>query len=114
MALSLFISTVEEHYRELEAAEISLEEFTQQLARALNSSDFALQREVIRLLIERIVVKDEALVVEHIVPTTTRISKLRTRRRVVEPQRKSRETVCAICPYLRSAPSALKSFGSLH
>jgi len=29
--------------RELEAAENSLEEFTQQLARALNSSDFALQ-----------------------------------------------------------------------
>ena len=66
--------------RELEAAEISLEEFTQQIERALSSSDFDLQREVIRLLIERIVVEDDALVVEHIVPTTNRISKLRPQR----------------------------------
>ncbi len=62
--------------KEIEAAEISLEEFTQQIGRALSSSDFDLQREVIRLLIERIVVEDDALVVEHIVPTTNRISKL--------------------------------------
>ena len=87
--LATELQTLENHLqaaKELEAAEISLEEFTQQLARALNSSDFALQREVIRLLIERIVVKDEALVVEHIVPTTTRISKLRTRRGDAEAQ----------------------------
>jgi site-specific DNA recombinase len=87
--LATELQTLENHLqaaRELAAAELSLEEFTRQLARALNSSDFALQREVIRLLIERIVVEDEALVVEHIVPTTTRISKLRTRRGGAEAQ----------------------------
>ncbi len=72
----------------LESAEISLEEFTQQIGRALSSSDFDLKREIIRLLIERIVVEDDALVVEHVVPTTNRISKLRT-------GRLSESTVCA-------------------
>ena len=77
------METIENRLREeraLENTELSLEEFTQQIERALNSSDLDLQREVIRLLIERIVVEDDALVVEHIVPTTNQISKLRTGR----------------------------------
>lgn len=77
------METIESRLREeraLEDMELSLEEFTQQIERALNSSDLDLQREIIRLLIERIVVEDDALVVEHVVPTTNRISQLRTGR----------------------------------
>ena len=81
------METIESRLREetvLQATELSLEEFTQQIERALNSSDFDLRREVIRLLIERIVVKDDALVVEHIVPTTNQNFKLRPGRLFVD------------------------------
>ena len=49
--------------------QLSLETFTQRIERALTASDMETQQEVLRLLIERIVVTDEALTVEHIVPT---------------------------------------------
>lgn len=49
--------------------QISLETFTQRIQRALTAADLETQQEVLRLLIERIVVTDEALTVEHIVPT---------------------------------------------
>jgi site-specific DNA recombinase len=49
--------------------EISLETFTQWIERALAAVDVETQQEVLRLLIERIVVTDEALTVEHIIPT---------------------------------------------
>jgi site-specific DNA recombinase len=49
--------------------EIALETFTRHIEQALTASDVETQQEVIRLLIERIVVTDEALTVEHIVPT---------------------------------------------
>jgi hypothetical protein len=49
--------------------QISLEAFTQRIEQALAASDVETQQEVLRLLIERIVVTDEALTVEHIVPT---------------------------------------------
>lgn len=49
--------------------EIALEDFTQAIQRALTSCDFETQQEVVRLLIERIVVTGEALTVEHIIPT---------------------------------------------
>ena len=48
---------------------ISLETFTQRIERALMAADVETQQEVLRLLIERIVVTDEALTVEHIIPT---------------------------------------------
>jgi site-specific DNA recombinase len=48
---------------------ISLETFTQRIQRALTSADVETQQEVLRLLIERIVVTDEALTVEHVIPT---------------------------------------------
>jgi site-specific DNA recombinase len=48
---------------------ISLETFTQRIERALTASDLETQQEVLRLLIERIVVTDEALTIEHIIPT---------------------------------------------
>jgi site-specific DNA recombinase len=48
---------------------ISLEMFTQRIEQALAASDVETRQEVLRLLIERIVVTDEALTVEHIVPT---------------------------------------------
>ncbi len=48
---------------------ISLQTFTQLIERALAASDLETRQEVLRLLIERIVVTDEALTVEHIVPT---------------------------------------------
>lgn len=49
--------------------EISLDRFTQQIEQALRTTDVRTQQEVIRLLIERIIVTDEALTVEHIIPT---------------------------------------------
>ena len=49
--------------------QISIELFTQRIHAALHSADFATQQEVLRLLIERIVVSDAALSIEHIVPT---------------------------------------------
>jgi len=48
---------------------ISPEMFTQRIEQALAASDVETRQEVLRLLIERIVVTDEALTVEHIVPT---------------------------------------------
>jgi site-specific DNA recombinase len=48
---------------------ISLEMFTERIQHALAASDVATQQEVLRLLIERIVVSDDALTVEHIIPT---------------------------------------------
>ena len=49
--------------------QISIKLFTQRIQSALESADISTQQEVLRLLIERIVVSDEALSVEHIVPT---------------------------------------------
>jgi site-specific DNA recombinase len=49
--------------------QISLETFTQRIEQALAASDVETRQEVLRLLIERIVATDEALTVEHIVPT---------------------------------------------
>lgn len=48
---------------------ISLETFTQRINEALTAADPATRQEVLRLLIERIVVTDEALTVEYIIPT---------------------------------------------
>jgi len=53
-------------------SQISLEAFTQRLERAMAASDVETRQEVLRLLIERIVVTDEALTVEHIVPTVNK------------------------------------------
>jgi len=52
--------------------DISLDAFTQAIERALAASDLSTQQELLRLLIERIVVSDEALTVEHIVPTVNK------------------------------------------
>lgn len=52
------------------AVEISLEQFTDQLEIALQATDIETRQEVIRLLIEKIVVEKDALIVHHIVPTT--------------------------------------------
>jgi site-specific DNA recombinase len=60
--------------------EISLETFSQRIEQALAAPDFETQQEVIRLLIERIVVTDEALTVEHIVPTVNKCRLYPTRR----------------------------------
>ena len=49
--------------------EISLDTFTHSIRLALTSCDFDTRQEVIRLLIDRIVVTEDALTVEHIVPT---------------------------------------------
>jgi len=49
--------------------EIALEDFNQAIQRALSSCAFETRQEVIRLLIERIVVTDDALTVEHVIPT---------------------------------------------
>jgi site-specific DNA recombinase len=48
--------------------QLSLPLFTQRLQRAFDASDFATRQDVIRLLIERIIVSDDALTIEHIVP----------------------------------------------
>jgi len=48
---------------------ISLEAFRQRIEQALVAADLETKQEVLRLLIERIVVTDEALTVEHIIPT---------------------------------------------
>ena len=48
---------------------LDLDTFTHHIQRALKSADFEFQQEVIRLLIERIVVSDEALTVEYVIPT---------------------------------------------
>jgi site-specific DNA recombinase len=49
--------------------QLSLETFTQRIEQALAASDVETRQEVLRLLIEHIVVSDEALTVEHIIPT---------------------------------------------
>jgi site-specific DNA recombinase len=56
--------------------QVSLETFTQRIEQALAASDVKTRQEVIRLLIERIVVTDEALTVEHIVPAVNSDSRL--------------------------------------
>ncbi len=48
---------------------LDLDTFTHHIQQALNSADFQFQQEVIRLLIERIVVTDEALTAEYVIPT---------------------------------------------
>lgn len=48
--------------------QLSLPLFTQRIQRAFDASDFATRQDVIRLLIERIIVSDDALTIEHIVP----------------------------------------------
>jgi len=53
------------------AHQISLATFTQRIEQALTAADVETQQEVLRLLIERIVVTDEALIVEHIIPTVS-------------------------------------------
>lgn len=60
--------------------QISLETFTQRIEQALAAPDVEAQQEVLRLLIERIVVTDEALTVEHIVPTVNNSRLHNTRR----------------------------------
>ena len=50
-------------------AQISLATFTERIEHALSASDDETKQEVLRLLIERIVVSDDALTVEHIIPT---------------------------------------------
>lgn len=54
---------------EIAGVQPSLTHFTAQIDRALHSTDLSLQQEVIRLLIERIVVEKDALIIEHIIPT---------------------------------------------
>jgi len=49
--------------------EIDLATFTNQIQQALSAPDFETQQEVLRLLIDSIVVTDDALIVKHIVPT---------------------------------------------
>jgi len=53
--------------------EIDLQAFTSQIQQALSAPDFETKQEVLRLLIDRIVVTDDALIVEHIVPTINMI-----------------------------------------
>lgn len=48
---------------------LDLDAFTHQIQQALSSADLKFQQEVIRLLIERIVVSDDALTVEYVIPT---------------------------------------------
>ncbi len=50
------------------ATDISLEHFSAQIERALQSTDLKTQQEVIQLLIERIIVTENELIIEHIVP----------------------------------------------
>lgn len=57
------------------ATKISLQQFTAQIERALQTTDARTQQDAIRLLIERIIVKDDAIVIEHIIPLTN-ISRL--------------------------------------
>lgn len=52
------------------AVTLSLEQFTAQIETALQATDMKTRQEIIRLLIEQIVVEGDALVVHHIVPTT--------------------------------------------
>lgn len=52
------------------ATELSLEQFTAQIEEALQATEMETRQEVIRLLIEQIVVEDDALIIHHIVPTT--------------------------------------------
>ena len=72
-------------FQDWEDVELSLEEFTAQIKLALNSTDVNLQRQIIRLLIERIVVHEETMVIEHLVPTNEPISKLRPQRQGTKP-----------------------------
>jgi len=48
--------------------QLSLQTFTQRIQLALQASDFQTRQDVIRLLIERIVVSDDTLSIDHIVP----------------------------------------------
>lgn len=55
-----------------EPSQLSLAVFTQRIEQALSAPDVETCQEVLRLLIERIVVTDEALTVEHIIPTVNK------------------------------------------
>lgn len=56
--------------------QISLDTFTKRIEQALAASDIQTRQEVLRLLIEHIVVTDDTLTVEHIVPTARNDSRL--------------------------------------
>ncbi|MCK5921619.1 MAG: recombinase family protein, partial [Methylococcales bacterium] len=56
--------------KQTEAVTISLEQFISQTEQALQARDMNDKQAVIRLLIEKIVVEDGALIIHHIVPTT--------------------------------------------
>ena len=56
--------------RQTTAMAISMTQFISQMEQALRTTDLKTQQEVIRLLIEQIVVEDDALIIHHIVPTT--------------------------------------------
>jgi site-specific DNA recombinase len=58
--------------------QISLDAFTKRIEQALAASDVQTRQEVLRLLIERIVVTDDTLTVEHVVPTVGNDSRLHT------------------------------------
>jgi len=55
---------------------LDIDTFTHRIQLALDSADIQFQQEVIRLLIERIVVSDEALTVEYVLPTVNNNSRL--------------------------------------
>ena len=48
---------------------LSLESFTQRICYALAATDIETKQEVLRLLIERVIVSDDALTIEHVIPT---------------------------------------------
>jgi hypothetical protein len=49
--------------------QIDVSRFTHQVQQALSTTDFETKQEVLRLLIDKVIVSDDTLTIEHIVPT---------------------------------------------
>lgn len=58
--------------------QLSLDVFTKRIEQALAASDVQTRQEVLRLLIERIIITGDTLTVEHVVPTLANDSRLHT------------------------------------
>ena len=91
--------------------QISLEAFTERIQHALAASDDETKQEVLRLLIERIVVSDEALTVEHIIPTVdvSRLHPTYHAARITYHDLASRSNASASARYFSCTPSPVSS-----
>lgn len=89
-------------------AQIALDTFTERITFALSASDQLTKQEVLRLLIERIIVSDDVLTIEHIIPT---VNLCRLRPTFHAPRNTQHYPLSSFSPAIRARASASSSAG---